>query len=91
MDAFKPDQNDQKNNGQAHLAGNVHARNSNGGGVNDCPNQHAQTVMEPFDNHLPNNPVLLNPRFTEVSLTKLEANNANHKQLTFKYINLQNI
>ena len=89
MDAFNPDQNDQQNNGQGHLAGNVHACNGNGGGANDCPNQHAQTVMEPFDNHLSNNPVFHNPRFTGVSLAKLEANNAVHQQLMFKYIDLQ--
>eukprot|EP00957_Ditylum_brightwellii_P050053 3794099-Ditylum_brightwellii.AAC.1 len=56
MDAFNPDQNDHRNNGQGHLAGNVHARNGNGGGANDHHNQHAQIVMEPFDNHLSNNP-----------------------------------
>eukprot|EP00957_Ditylum_brightwellii_P018938 1424536-Ditylum_brightwellii.AAC.1 len=62
IDAFNPDQNDQQNNGQqGHLAGNVHVCNGNGGGANDSPDQHAQTVMEPFDNHLSNNPVFCNP------------------------------
>jgi hypothetical protein len=89
MDAFDPDQNDQQNNGQGHLAGNVHARNGNGGGANDRHNQHAQIVMEPFDSHLSNNPVFCNPRFTEMSLSKLEANNAVHQQLMFKYVDLQ--
>ena len=88
MDAFDPDQNDQHNNGQGHLAGNVHAYNGNGGGANDCHNQHARIVMEPFDNCLSNNPVFRNPRFAEVSLSKLEANNAVHQQLMFKYIDL---
>eukprot|EP00957_Ditylum_brightwellii_P194289 14797536-Ditylum_brightwellii.AAC.1 len=89
MDAFIPDQNDQQNNCQEHLAGNVYAYNSNGGGVNDHPNQHAQTLMEPFDNYLSNNPVFCNARLTEVSLAKLEENNAVHQQLMFKYIDLQ--
>eukprot|EP00957_Ditylum_brightwellii_P043278 3279602-Ditylum_brightwellii.AAC.1 len=40
MDDFNPDQNDQQNNGHGHLAGNIHAQNSNVGGANDCPNQH---------------------------------------------------
>eukprot|EP00957_Ditylum_brightwellii_P046188 3504250-Ditylum_brightwellii.AAC.1 len=83
MDAFNPYKNDQQNNSQGHLAGNVHTRNGNGGEANDYPNQHAQTVMEPFDNHLSNNPVFCNPRFTEVSLAKLEANNDVHQQLMF--------
>jgi hypothetical protein len=87
-DAFNADQNDQQNNGQGHLAGNVHARNSNGGGANDHHNQHAQIVMEPFDNHLLNNPMFCNPRFVEVSLSKLEANNNSHQRLMFKYIDL---
>eukprot|EP00957_Ditylum_brightwellii_P130848 9981151-Ditylum_brightwellii.AAC.1 len=43
MVAFNPDQNDQQNDGQGHLAGNIHAHNDNGGGANGCPNQHAQT------------------------------------------------
>eukprot|EP00957_Ditylum_brightwellii_P160056 12183843-Ditylum_brightwellii.AAC.1 len=83
MDAFNADQNDQQNNGQGRIAGNVHAHNGNGGGANDCHNQHARTVMEPFDNHLSNNPVFHDPRFTEVSLAKLEANIAVHQQLMF--------
>eukprot|EP00957_Ditylum_brightwellii_P000170 13404-Ditylum_brightwellii.AAC.1 len=89
MDAFNPDQNDQQNNGQGHLAGNVHARNSNGGEANDCPYQHAQPVMELFGNHLSNNPLFCNPSFIKVSLAKLEANNAAYQQLMFKYIDLQ--
>eukprot|EP00957_Ditylum_brightwellii_P139544 10635366-Ditylum_brightwellii.AAC.1 len=61
MDAFNPDLNDQQNNGQQHLARNLHACNGNGGGANVPPNQHVQTVIEPFDNHLSNNPVFCNP------------------------------
>eukprot|EP00957_Ditylum_brightwellii_P057093 4326890-Ditylum_brightwellii.AAC.1 len=89
MDAFNPDQNDQQSNGQGHLDGSFHACNGNGGGANDHPNQHAQNVMEPFDNHISNNPVFCNARFIEVSLAKLEANNAVHQQLMSKYIDLQ--
>eukprot|EP00957_Ditylum_brightwellii_P189418 14417401-Ditylum_brightwellii.AAC.1 len=86
MDAI-PDQNDQQN-GQG-LAGNIHAHNNNGDGVNNCPNQIAQNVMQPFDNQLSNNPVFCNPRFAEVSLSRLESDNAVHQQLMFKYIDLQ--